>query len=98
MLKFDMSGNPDNSAAKMIYVTVEGVTQTFSYDPSVKGNTRANMLYEEMIFTFTATDSLTQIEFQGDVNNGAFGAALDNVRVYPSNCCRTGGCMGDPRK
>lgn len=92
-----MSGNPDGRTAKMIYVAVDGATSTFSYDTLAKGNTHQNMLYEQMDLTFTASSSSTEISFVGDPNNGAIGAALDNVRVYPS-CCKTGGCMGDPRK
>ena len=102
-LKFDMSANPDQGSTKVMEVSVDGVTTTYTYDPTSKGNTRGDMKWEEMVYTFTASSSATQITFSGDSGFTAWGPALDNVRVY-TNCDDddddgpTGEVVGDPRK
>lgn len=82
LVQFDMAGNPDKTYDKaMIGAAVGDVAHNFSF--SQAGNTRQNMGWETMSFTFTATDTTSQLKF-GDVTGAsdqAWGAALDNVRA-----------------
>ena len=80
---FDMSGNPDGPpAVKQMTVTADGSqAQSFSYDTSLAGTTRADMRWETKIYTFTASGSVTLLAFTSDVEGWVFGPALDNVRL-----------------
>ena len=91
MIKFDLSGNPDNRAAKTVSLQIGGVTHSFFYDPAAKANQRNNMKYEEMEVTFTATGTTTLISFIGNNANGAWGASIDNVRMFLLNGGNDGG-------
>jgi choice-of-anchor C domain-containing protein len=80
---YDMSGNPDGPPVlKQLTVTADGgQAQSFSYDTSLAGTTRADMRWETKKYTFTATGSITLLAFTSDVEGWVFGPALDNVRL-----------------
>ncbi|HEX3100631.1 MAG TPA: choice-of-anchor C family protein [Pyrinomonadaceae bacterium] len=90
---FDMSGNPDNPngsiypeghpyfspADKAMSVTANGVwPQTYHYITG--SNSHADMQWVSNTFYFTATGSSTSLAFASQIP-GAFGPALDNVKV-----------------
>lgn len=90
-LRFDLSGNPDSvsdpnhpwysPAAKTMGVTVGGAdAELFTFDTSVEGNSRANMMWVAHSLVFIADSDLTSILFHSETP-GAFGPALDNVRL-----------------
>lgn len=95
---FDMSGNPfAGITLKTLTIEAAGTSQAYTYDTSVEGNTFTNMKWKrDLTFTFTATGTTTTIFFSGANYNEAYGPALDNVRVYESDCVGSGGGMGDP--
>ncbi len=82
LVQFDMAGNPDMSYDKaLVGATVDGTTFDFTFDQA--GNTKADMGWETMSFTFVAFSELTQLTF-GNVSDNvgeSWGAALDNVTV-----------------
>lgn len=87
---FDMSGNPDGRPAgdplfspsnKTIAVNVDGSTPTiFTFDTTAAGNTVADMMWLTNTFNFMALDTLSTLSF-ASLTAGAFGPALDNVRI-----------------
>lgn len=80
-VRFRMAGDPFGSPAmKGLSVSVGGPTETFTVD--MTGNTPADMGWEEKSFVFTATDTTTTLTFVS-ITAGAYGAAIDHVRVTP---------------
>jgi choice-of-anchor C domain-containing protein len=97
-LLFDLSGNPDGGPdVKQMSVGATGnPSQTYTYDESVQGTTRANMNYlRDLTYTFTATAATTTITVNS-VSGSGFGAVVDNFRTYDSSCIGGGGGEGDP--
>jgi choice-of-anchor C domain-containing protein len=87
-VSFSISGNPDGGPAlKTIQVDVNDNVHAFSY--TTGANSRPNMLWEPVSFTFfadspfeTLTFLSTTTGFSGNAGfPGAFGPALDNVAV-----------------
>jgi choice-of-anchor C domain-containing protein len=82
LVQFDMAGNPDRSYDKaLVGATVGGSTYDFSFSQS--GNTKTDMGWETMSFSFVASSDLTQLSFGNSSDNAteSWGAALDNVVV-----------------
>jgi choice-of-anchor C domain-containing protein len=82
LVQFDMAGNPDKGYDKaLIGATIGGASQIFTFDQNTQ--TRSNMGWQTMSFTFVALSDLTQLSFGNSSTDirDAWGAALDNVRV-----------------
>ena len=86
-VSFDLAGNPagiGGSPVKPLTVTVDGVTQNYTFD--VTGRTAASMGWVTRSFTFVATGASATINFVSNITaDGGFlnaGAALDNVQVF----------------
>src|SRR5688572_16530500 len=64
ILRFAMSGNPDNfrGETRVAVIGADGTIGSATYTLTA-ANTRANMLWAEQTFGFTATDSSTIISF-----------------------------------
>lgn len=78
-ITFDMAGNPDNGpVAKQLLVSIGTDSETFQFDTT--GKTRANMGWEQRIFTFVADNTMNVLSFTG-IGAGAWGAALDNISI-----------------
>ncbi|GFE64150.1 choice-of-anchor C family protein [Litoreibacter roseus] len=78
-LTFWMSGNPAGGPAeKQIDVSVGFSGETFTYD--VTGNSRSNMNWEEMTFSFVADSTEALLVFSSGIS-GAFGGALDSIAI-----------------
>jgi choice-of-anchor C domain-containing protein len=76
---FAMAGNPlGGDKIKDLGVSVANFSKDFTFDTS--GKTITDMGWTNFSFTFLATDLLTTLTFTS-LENNAFGAALDNVRV-----------------
>ncbi|WP_225009724.1 DUF642 domain-containing protein [Novosphingobium percolationis] len=77
-LGFDLNINGELSfggdAQRDITVTVAGQSYHFTAD--------APFAWKHQTITFVATDAQTVIGFAGDVQDGAFGATLDNVTLH----------------
>ena len=84
ILRFDMSGNPDNgSATRVVVVGADGPIGSPAYTFTTGAtplNNRANMNWEQRTLTFTATSASTLITFASG-NAGFYGSAIDNVSV-----------------
>jgi len=76
---FDMAGNPDVSGLKVLVASTDSTTSEYKFDR--EGKTSTEMGWTEMSFIFQASSELTTLEFAGSSPDGAFGPALDNVRV-----------------
>lgn len=84
LVQFDMAGNPDKSYDKaLIGASINGVGHNFSFTQG--NNTKENMGWQTMSFSFVADSASTQLLFGNwsDDPLEAWGAALDNVRVDP---------------
>lgn len=83
ILRFDISGNPDNfyGQTRVAVIGANGDIGSASY--LVDSNSRADMQWEGRKLAFVANSTSTQITFTSD-NGGAnccWGAAIDNVSV-----------------
>jgi choice-of-anchor C domain-containing protein len=78
---FDVSRNPDGGVNPRTGVfSANGQTFNFAYSDAT--NTRANMKWATVSYTFLATGSSALISFASDSSGGCcFGPALDNVRI-----------------
>jgi choice-of-anchor C domain-containing protein len=86
-VSFDLAGNPagiGGSPVKPVTVTVDGVTQNYTFDTT--GHTALSMGWVTRSFTFVASGTSATINFVSDVTSaGGFlnaGAALDNVQIF----------------
>lgn len=86
-ISFYMSGNPDQRLNQPLRVSVDGVDvdqdpATFTWPGIVTSQTRENMGWVEMVYSFTtgATTSSVTLTFQS-LTQGFFGPAIDNVSV-----------------
>jgi choice-of-anchor C domain-containing protein len=80
-LTFDMSGNPDNgSDVRTMLVSAGGPNSVFVYTFTVGPNGHDNMNWVQDSLIFKATSTSTAITFTSG-SGGAFGPALDNVRI-----------------
>jgi len=79
---FSMAGNPAGGPGmKTMTAGVGGTPAAFTYEiPTVNPPTLADMRWATKSFTFTATAATTTLTFTS-TTSGAFGPALDNVRV-----------------
>ncbi|ETX00705.1 MAG: hypothetical protein ETSY1_10185 [Candidatus Entotheonella factor] len=83
-VRFDMAGNTGGGAPdKGLQVSTGEVPQAFAFD--ITGRSNLDMGWEEKVFVFTAVDTTTTLTFQS-LTAGAFGPALDNVRVSLIEC------------
>ncbi len=80
-VSFDMSANmflgPD---MKVMGVSAAGVSEEFSFDYVGFESSAIDPKWTTIVWDFTAVDTTTTLSFYG-VNDGAAGAALDNVVV-----------------
>lgn len=78
---FDVSRNPDGGTNPRTGVfSANGQTFNFAYSDAT--NTRANMKWQTVSYTFLATGSTALISFASDATGGCcYGPALDNVRI-----------------
>jgi choice-of-anchor C domain-containing protein len=99
VVTFDMSGNPDDAAnqpaVKQMTVAATGTPpQTFTYDISANHNTRADMKWAPLSYTFVANSASTVLSFTS-ATPGGYGPALDNISVTETlltgaNCKNSG--------
>ncbi|NWH08024.1 MAG: choice-of-anchor C family protein [Alphaproteobacteria bacterium] len=84
MVRFLMSGNPDGADTQFLKASVNSGANSsiavFAW-PSSAANTRADMDWTEVFFTFTAGSSSATLTFESFFTSGFFGAAIDNVSV-----------------
>jgi choice-of-anchor C domain-containing protein len=78
LVSFAMAGNPDGGSNKSIFATVTA-PNTYTFD--ITGVDKANMGWVTHTFTFVATSTSSTLSFVGNVDNSAYGAALDDVSV-----------------
>lgn len=80
-VSFLMAGNPDGDPAeKTLRVLAAGQSHDFVFDDA--NYSRTNMGWALQVWTFTATDTSTELWFQMvDPDSGKFGSALDDVQV-----------------
>ncbi|HUQ94464.1 MAG TPA: choice-of-anchor C family protein [Bryobacteraceae bacterium] len=91
---FDMAGNPSGTAPKGIEVSASGTKESFSFD--MRDRTITAMGWVTRTFVFTAASAVTTLQFTDTSNSGAYGAALDNVRVYGMTGAATGITLQQP--
>ena len=87
-VSFDLSGNPGVPFdLKTLDVTVDGFSDSYSYNTALKGNTVNDMKWDSYSFSFIADDISATLKFQSTTAGGypfpidAHGPALDNVAV-----------------
>ena len=79
-VRFDMAGNTGGApTVKTLEVSAGDQSELFNFDTT--GRSPTNMGWEERLFVFTATSSVTTITFTSRTGGRFFGAAIDNVRV-----------------
>lgn len=80
---FDMAANAANApTVKSLMVTAGNDSELFTFDSTGKSN--SNMGWVTKSFQFIATDTTQVLRFaSANDPNGAWGAALDNVRFAP---------------
>jgi len=77
---FDMAGNPvGGSTIKQMRVTAANDSADFSFD--ITGKSLSEMGWVNYTWEFTATDSVTTLQFLSLEPYNAYGPALDNVSV-----------------
>ena len=80
ILKFDLSGNPDNQGVKYLKVKVNNDTKIFTFD--TRGKNKHQMGWVTKTIRFKANSYNTKITFIAmDKNPYVFGPVIDNVRV-----------------
>lgn len=82
---FDMSGNPDAGIRDAEFITktlqVSAGAESLKFDYIMTAaNSKTNMLWQEMVWSFTATSALTTLTFDS-LELNPYGPALDNVNV-----------------
>jgi choice-of-anchor C domain-containing protein len=87
LVSFDLAGNPGAlPVVKPLAVTINGVTQNFTFDTT--GKSGSNMGWVTRTLSFTASGASSTINFVSDVtaSGGTLnaGAALDNVQITPA--------------
>lgn len=82
MVSYDLASNTDGSPTiKYLNVNAAGIsTQTVSFSFDKTGHTRSNMGWVTESWTFVADDTITKLQFISGIT-GAYGPALDNVKV-----------------
>jgi choice-of-anchor C domain-containing protein len=91
-ISFDMAGNPDGgnvSKSLDVFIGMAG-GGTFSFDTT--GQSRADMGWETMSFTFVAGATSGTLSFISNESN-AFGPALDNVQIMANVPLPAGGLL-----
>ena len=79
LVEFDLAGNPQGGPAiKTLNVSVDGVTQSFSFNTT--GKSTSSMGWERKSFFFTGSGNPTALLFTSTIS-GYFGPAIDNVSV-----------------
>jgi choice-of-anchor C domain-containing protein len=79
---FDMAGNSEGlPTVKTLDVSIGGAPSSYSFDTS--GHSVTNMGWQSMSLNFTATSSSQVLTFASTIS-GAYGPALDNVRIAGS--------------
>jgi choice-of-anchor C domain-containing protein len=78
---FDMAGNPDNPALKVLLISANSEEAEYEFDQT--GLPEGSMGWTEMSFVFRASSASTTLKFASSSPPGASGPALDNVRVIP---------------
>lgn len=84
LLGFALSGNPTQigeSDNKTMRVIVGDVTQDYAYNVALKGNTRQDMKWDHYTLPFTATDTMTTLQFVSTMGSVFTGPELDSVSV-----------------
>jgi choice-of-anchor C domain-containing protein len=76
---FDMAGNPDGQGLKVLLASANSTANEYEFGST--GKTRGEMGWTEMSFIFQASSDSTTLEFASVSPRGAYGPALDNVRV-----------------
>jgi choice-of-anchor C domain-containing protein len=102
-VSFSMSGNSDrsnggpttNPSAKVLSVSAGPNSESYTYDTVIEANSRTDMKWKSMTFTFVATGTSITLTFSSQTP-GAYGPALDNVVIVetlPGNKdeCKKGG-------
>jgi choice-of-anchor C domain-containing protein len=81
IVNFDMAGNPDGiPTIKQLVLEAVGVdAQAFDFDTT--GNTKSDMGWQNMEWSFIANASTTTLKFTSLVGDTGWGPALDNVTV-----------------
>lgn len=83
-LRFDLSGNPFDTAArprdKRVLVSASGETPGLFTYTLTSANTPENMRYQRYFYDFTAISETQNIRF-ASLSPGSFGAVLDNVTL-----------------
>ncbi|MGI0483319.1 choice-of-anchor C family protein [Geminocystis sp. CENA526] len=84
LVQFDMAGNPDNQEIPIRKIIVSTGEQQGHFVFDIRGGkTRENMQWQTFKWEFIAEDSMTTLTFSGSSGNtSAYGATLDNVRVF----------------
>ncbi len=81
---FALSGNPDsNLGVKTVQVGATGTSTapaTYDFNTQVMGNTRTDMKYQTLGYTFVATGTTSTLTF-ASLTAGAWGPVIDNVIV-----------------
>ena len=86
---FDLSGNPDGPPQqKHVEIGAGGVFTTMQFDV-LPSQTRDEMRWQHFTWSFVASGASTTLSF-ASLDDGQYGAALDNVSVVP------GGTAGGP--
>lgn len=82
MVSYDLASNTVGSPTiKYLNVNATGTsTQTVSFSFDKTGHTQSNMGWVTESWTFVADDTITKLQFISSIT-GAYGPALDNVRV-----------------
>lgn len=85
IVSFLLSGNPDGgNITQFLKSSVQSGANSsiavFAW-PSSAANTRTNMDWTEVFFTFTAGSNSAKLTFESFFTSGFFGAAIDNVSV-----------------
>jgi len=78
---FDLSGNPQGGpTVKSLRVTVDGFTQDYAFDTT--GQTRENLIWQPISFSFVASGPSATLSFASlSPSNNSYGTLIDNVRV-----------------
>lgn len=83
---FDLAGNPNQlPEVKRVRISAAGQSAELSFN--AKGRNGRNMGWQATMWTFTASDATTTLEFKSLTTSPqtGFGAAIDNVSVVPED-------------
>jgi choice-of-anchor C domain-containing protein len=86
LVSFDLSGNPGDAPTnglpliKQVRVTVDGVTQDYSFDTI--GMSRENLMWQSLAFPFVASATTSTLGFESLTPfPNSYGPLIDNVSV-----------------